>query len=520
MTRPLIEIGEQKRLGFFRCVQMVMISMRYRALRSLVTLATLALAVAFLMISGADNMITMRVRVHASTQLAPQQLAQRQLVRFVKPDDINDVLRSLQVGQIGQVGGVGVEAVGGVGSVGGGGGGAWSPRSSHTQVLDEYRAWLGGDIAAEQQVSLAADIAVQLQAWETWADRLSPAARAALLSDASLVSRMDQWSDSMQWERLIDRLDQWGFKLPDGEASAKHFITEDWPKFRETFVAINTGHARAIAAISDIDLAENSANPDVQKNIAAAGFVISQDQWTQINELLHWSAVRRQINEALRDTVLRARVGQVLGMKSKEVGLERVLGEIDGANIGEVLANTLAESGFSIDAQTIVALAERYQREAVLLSVLGEGQAIEIGEASNNKITLRMKLLLGLSLLVCVVGVSNAMLMAVTDRFREIATMKCIGALDGSIMGLFVIESTCLGVLASVSGVLVGLVLVVIRSTIGLGALLWETPGLASGLLLAAGLSALAGLLLAVLAAVGPAWMAARLAPMEAMRVS
>ena len=50
-----------------------------------------------------------------------------------------------------------------------------------------------------------------------------------------------------------------------------------------------------------------------------------------------------------------------------------------------------------------------------------------------------------LSLLVCVVGIVNAQLMAVTERFREIGTMKCLGALDRFILGSFFWKPACRG---------------------------------------------------------------------------
>ena len=58
--------------------------------------------------------------------------------------------------------------------------------------------------------------------------------------------------------------------------------------------------------------------------------------------------------------------------------------------------------------------------------------------------------LLGLALLVAFVGILNAMLMSVTERFREIGTMKCLGALDGFIVKLFLIESLFQGVVGTV----------------------------------------------------------------------
>ncbi len=62
-----------------------------------------------------------------------------------------------------------------------------------------------------------------------------------------------------------------------------------------------------------------------------------------------------------------------------------------------------------------------------------------------------------MSLLVCGVGITNAMLMSVTERFQEIGTMKCLGALDSFIVRLFLIEAMVLGTLGSVLGTLLGL---------------------------------------------------------------
>ena len=42
-----------------------------------------------------------------------------------------------------------------------------------------------------------------------------------------------------------------------------------------------------------------------------------------------------------------------------------------------------------------------------------------------------------MSLLVSAVGITNSMLMSVTERYKEIGTMKCLGALDSFIVKLF-----------------------------------------------------------------------------------
>ena len=60
--------------------------------------------------------------------------------------------------------------------------------------------------------------------------------------------------------------------------------------------------------------------------------------------------------------------------------------------------------------------------------------------------------LVGMALLTCTVGIANAMLMSVTERFREIGTMKCLGAENGTVVKLFLIESALIGGVGSAAG--------------------------------------------------------------------
>ena len=50
-------------------------------------------------------------------------------------------------------------------------------------------------------------------------------------------------------------------------------------------------------------------------------------------------------------------------------------------------------------------------------------------------------LMLTLCLLVCAAGVMNTMLMSVSQRYREIGTIKCLGALDSFVLLSVVAES-------------------------------------------------------------------------------
>ena len=126
--------------------------------------------------------------------------------------------------------------------------------------------------------------------------------------------------------------------------------------------------------------------------------------------------------------------------------------------------------------------------------------------------------LICISLLVCGVGITNAMLMSVTERYREIGTMKCLGALDSFIVKLFILESTFQGVAGTIIGIVLGLIINVLASLMAFGWAAYDYfPGL--DILWIALYALIIGTVLSVVGAVLPALRAARMAPVEAMRV-
>lgn len=146
----------------------------------------------------------------------------------------------------------------------------------------------------------------------------------------------------------------------------------------------------------------------------------------------------------------------------------------------------------------------------------GNGVPTTPKEIENNRMQTRW--LIGLALLVAFVGILNAMLMSVTERFREIGTMKCLGALDSFIVKLFLIESFFQGGAGTVAGVLLGLVLNIVGVTLAYGGYAWKMFPYGATLISGA-ICLVVGIVLTIAGAVYPAWRAAKMHPIEAMRV-
>lgn len=70
--------------------------------------------------------------------------------------------------------------------------------------------------------------------------------------------------------------------------------------------------------------------------------------------------------------------------------------------------------------------------------------------------------ILSISLVVCLISILTNMLFVITKQFREIGTLKCLGALDNTILKIFILMGVVMGFIASVIGVMVGMVIQII----------------------------------------------------------
>jgi putative ABC transport system permease protein len=141
-------------------------------------------------------------------------------------------------------------------------------------------------------------------------------------------------------------------------------------------------------------------------------------------------------------------------------------------------------------------------------TVTNESSLLSTAQSTTQTFTVLLAAVAAISLLVGGIGVTNIMLVTVTERTREIGIRKALGAPKGAILGQFLIEAVFLSVIGGALGVLVGVV--GSRFTIdGIKPVLVPTS-----IALAFGVSAVIGLIFGSL----PANRAAKLHPIEALR--
>ena len=481
-----IEAQDQAKLSWTRCARLALSGMSYRMLRSGITTAILALAVAFLVYTVAHGILAEQTRSAAWGKLQPTRDAVSQLSRLTTPDTLDAVRLQLAADDI--------------------------------ETIEELRGWYAGAEPAWQEARRGAQAFVQTR---RWFEALSPSASAVLLGGRDLTARLDEIAggagrdDDAGFARQVQELGldrSWARHASE----AGDTTLANWRVLGETSRAVQAGHAEAVGRLASADprpvferLASEADAAEARRQVAEAGFLVDDRAWDGLVDYVGYTRRLAELRSVLRrpEAVLAARQR----WDSDEFAV--VIGAL--ARPSEA-AWWVEKTGVG-SPQAWATMAQRHARElrwrGVASGYVPTARAYAFGLSSGTL------WLVGLSLLVCVVGVTNALLMSVTERFNEIATMKCLGAMDGSVMRVFVIEALVQGVAGGAIGVLLGVVLALLRGGIEFGGTLGLASGAAAQVLFAAAVSLGIGVVLATLAAVGPSWIASRLSPMEAMRV-
>jgi putative ABC transport system permease protein len=125
-----------------------------------------------------------------------------------------------------------------------------------------------------------------------------------------------------------------------------------------------------------------------------------------------------------------------------------------------------------------------------------------------------------IALVVASIGIMNTMLTSVMERTREIGIMKAIGATTRDIMSIFIIEGVLMSTVGGIIGIILGVfgsqaLTLILNGFMSMGGSFNLVPIITiTSVVLAVAVSLIVG----VLSSLYPAWRAARMSPIEAVR--
>jgi putative ABC transport system permease protein len=125
-----------------------------------------------------------------------------------------------------------------------------------------------------------------------------------------------------------------------------------------------------------------------------------------------------------------------------------------------------------------------------------------------------------IALVVASIGIMNTMLTSVMERTREIGIMKAIGATNTDIMSIFIIEGMLVSSIGGIIGIILGVfgsqgLTMILNSFMQMGGSSNLTPIIT---VMSVILAVTVSLIVGVFSSLYPAWKAARMSPIEAVR--
>jgi putative ABC transport system permease protein len=491
ITVKQIDVQQQPLLGFARTFRIALSGVKYRLFRAMVTVAVISVAMAFLMNILAESLIKKTVAGTAQDQIASMRRIDRWIARLSIPQTSGEIIALAASPDIDETGRANLQALG---------------RLAETES-DELQT-----------------LSVEAEKYLEFFTALDFGRRRVLVGSAESTMIFDRLQEPELREAFSRRLADMKTVRFVGEPADFIAFLHRWPALRGLTERIRSGQALAIQTIQQ-NLGEQTlmealrgANGAFGQTIRDAGFALPADEAVLLSEQVGDIADSALAEEAMNHPDIRQAVAARRDILPGDVTPSLVWDMLKSPDQAEWYLGLMQQQGFAVSewsVDTLNALADTRARAFLLKqaerATAGTGGGLMgIGQ--------RMTWLAFVSMLVCAVGIANAMLMSVTERFREIATLKCLGALDGFIMTVFLIEASILGLVGGMAGTLMGLLIALLRmlgifrgllfQSVPLGALFWASL-----------LSITIGIILAAISAVYPSLRAARLAPMEAMRI-
>jgi putative ABC transport system permease protein len=161
-----------------------------------------------------------------------------------------------------------------------------------------------------------------------------------------------------------------------------------------------------------------------------------------------------------------------------------------------------------VSATTAEAASSGSSTASLPYTITNQSSLLATQEASANSFTVLLAAVAAISLLVGGIGVTNVMLVTVTERTREIGIRKALGATRGAVLGQFLAEAATLTLLGGIIGVLVAIVGAQFKIDGTQPVIIGYSIPLALGVSVAIG----------VFFGVYPAWRAAAMRPIQALR--